>query len=48
MFCLGVLTYDVVLPAVEHGYKYACFVFASNVHSGFVFLDFYICVVQLN
>ena len=36
MFCLGILTYNVVLQAFEHGYKYLCFVLVSNVHYAFV------------
>ena len=47
MWCLGVLTYNVMLQAFEHGYKYICFVLASNVHNAFAFLHFY-CSAQLS
>ena len=42
MFCLGVLTCNVVLPGFEHDYnKYICFAPASNVHYAFVFFDIF-------
>ena len=45
MFCLGVLTYNVVLQAFEHGHKKICFVLSSNVHDAFVLLlCLFVCV----
>ena len=48
VFCFGVLTYIAMLQAFQHGYQYICFALVSNVHNAFVFLHFYICIVQRN
>ena len=48
MFCLGNLTYHVMLQVFEYGCKWICFVVTSNVHDAFVgifvCLFAYLCV----
>ena len=48
VFCLGVLTYNAMLQAFEHGCKYICLVLVSSVHYPYVWVFFFLAQLSMS